>query len=127
MPDQLLIAIALLVLLFVLEYLLSLMPRNPFKSLKINGNLLKFQRSAMSRQYSIQKSRIHKAIITPGHISLLLAADYDNRVLNLNFEKSFTEELYRFLQRSLDDTVIEYLVDSSPQPRPSKPVIGLVK
>lgn len=126
MPDQLLIAFALLCLLFIVEYVLGLLPGNPFKSLKINGNVLKFQRSVLSRQYKIQKASIQKAIVTPGHISLILDDNYENRVLNLNFARQYTHELFQFLQHSLTSTSFEYL-DSQAAARPQKPAISLVK
>ena len=113
MPEQLQIAIALLALLFLVEFLLGLLPGNPFKSLKINGNVLKFQRSGMSRQFSIQKGSIRQAIITPGHISLTLDENYANKVLNLNYDKKYTPELYQFLQSKLTSTRFEYLSAST--------------
>lgn len=129
MPEQLQIAIALLALLFLVEFLLGMMPGNPFKSLKINGNILKFQRSAMARQFSIQKSSIRQAIITPGHISLTLDENYANRVLNLNYDKKYTPELYQFLQSKLTSTHFEYISanDGKPAQASQKSMIGLVK
>ncbi|MFK8020685.1 MAG: hypothetical protein AB8B86_13000 [Pseudomonadales bacterium] len=128
MPDQIQIAIALLILLFVVEYFLGMMPGNPFKSLKINGNVLKFQRSAMARQFSIQKSSIRQAVVTPGHISLTLDENYGNRVLNLNYEKKYTPELYHFLQSKLTTTSFEYLSASEHKSTSTaKTPFGLVK
>ncbi len=129
MPEQLQIAIALLALLFLVEYFLGMMPGNPFKSLKINGNVLKFQRSGLARQYSIQKSNIRQAIITPGHISLTLDENYANKVLNLNFDKKYTPELYQFLQSKLTSTSFEYLSASANKSAPNadKSFVSLVK
>ena len=128
MPEQLMIAIALLGLLFLLEYILGLLPGNPFKSLKVNGNVLRFQRSSMSRQYSIQKGRVNKVIITPGHVSLKLDESYGNKVLNLNFDRQYSHELHRFLAEQLSNASFEFIDQRrNTEPASAKPIVSLVK
>lgn len=127
MPEQLMIAIALLCLLFIVEYILGLLPGDPFKSIKITGNVLRFQRSAMSRQYSVQKGSVHKVIITPGHISLKLNENYGHKVLNLNFERRFAQQLHSFLAEHLSNASFEFIDARQNVETAAKPFISLVK
>ncbi len=127
MPEQLMIAIALLCLLFIVEYILGLLPGDPFKSIKIIGNVLRFQRSAMSRQYSIQKGSIHKVIITPGHISLKLNENYGNKVLNLNFERRYAQQLHTFLAEHLSNASFEFIDARQSAEAATKPFISVVE
>lgn len=127
MPEQLMIAIALLCLLFVVEYVLGLLPGDPFKSIKIIGNVVRFQRSAMSRQYSVQKGSVKKVIITPGHISLKLDQTYGNKVLNLNFERRYSQQLHSFLSENLSKASFEFIDARQDVEATAKPFISLVE
>ncbi|MEM8498822.1 MAG: hypothetical protein AAF542_12420 [Pseudomonadota bacterium] len=127
MPEQLMIAIALLCLLFIVEYVLGLMPGDPFKSIKITGNVVRFQRSAMSRQYSVQKGSVSKVIITPGHISMKLDETYGHKVLNLNFERRFSQQLHRFLSDNLTNASFEFIDARQDVEAAAKPFISLVE
>ncbi len=127
MPEQLMIAIALLCLLFVVEYVLGLLPGDPFKSIKIIGNVVRFQRSAMSRQYSVQKGSVKKVIITPGHISLKLDQTYGNKVLNLNFERRYSQQLHSFLSENLSNASFEFIDARQDVEATAKPFISLVE
>jgi len=126
MPEQLMIAIALLCLLYVVEYVLGLFPGDPFKSIKITGKVLPFQRSAMSRQYSVQRGSVRKVIITPGHISLMLDHNYGNKALNLNFERRFSQQLYSFLAENLTNASFEFIDARQGADATAKPFISLV-
>ncbi|MFK7733777.1 MAG: hypothetical protein AB8B48_19310 [Pseudomonadales bacterium] len=129
MPEQLMIAIALLCLLFIIEYVLGLLPGDPFKSIKITGNVVRFQRSAMSRQYSVQKGSVRRVIITPGHISMKLDENYGNKVLNLNFERGYSQQLHSFLAENLSNASFEF-IDARQDVQPTataKPFISLVE
>lgn len=127
MPEQLMIAIALLCLLFIVEYVLGLMPGDPFKSIKITGNVVRFQRSAMSRQYSVQKGSVSKVIITPGHISMKLDENYGNKVLNLNFERRYSQQLHNFLSENLTNASFEFIDARQDVEATAKPFISLVE
>ena len=108
MPEQLFIAVCLLCFLFLFEFLLSLLPANPFKRLKIVGNILSFQRGPISKQTKIQRSSVHHARILPGSLLLILDGRHENRILQLSFATKHTAALYRYLCKNLPQTSIEY-------------------
>lgn len=101
MPDQLVFAVLAFILLILIEFILGLVPGNPFKHIKVIGNVLRFQRSTMSRQVAVQKSAIRRVTITPGHLAISLSEQYQGRVLNLNFDRNSTSALFDFLQLEL--------------------------
>jgi hypothetical protein len=109
MPEQLLVALTLLIALLLFEYILAYIPGDPFKALSFNGNIVRLQKSVLSRQISIEKSQITKAVVSPGGLHLALDHSNTNSVVQLNFNSRYTDDLYSMLRRELSSSRIEYV------------------
>lgn len=109
MPDQLLVAITLLIALLIIEYVLAQIPGDPFKALSFNGNIVRLQKSALSKQISIDKSQITKAVVSAGGLHLALDHANKDSVVQLTFNSRHTDALYSLLRQELSSSRIEYV------------------
>lgn len=109
MPEQLLVALTLLLALLLFEFVLAQFTGDPFKALSFNGNVVCLQKSVLSPQISIDKSQITKAVVSPGGLHLALDNSNPDSVVQLHFNSRYTDDLYSMLRRELSSARIEYV------------------